>query len=158
MALSVSVLQVCNIDSSKRDAELWPDRRVDLHIVVHSLRQVPADLAESLLPKGAGQSAQQHHNGAAKTGRSEDAGPLHDAGALSSGQGLPETQEAGPRLIFRTDGPQALARGTPSPAEDKALFDHIRRCAVVGSAVSHICTCSLLAAFLFWLPALHCPG
>ena len=31
-----------------------------------------------------------------------------------------------PRVIFRTDGPQELARNAPD--EDVALFDHIRRC------------------------------
>lgn len=41
---------MCNIDSSKRDAELWPDGRVDLHLLVHSLVQVPLDLVERLLP------------------------------------------------------------------------------------------------------------
>jgi hypothetical protein len=32
------------------------------------------------------------------------------------------------KLVFRTDGPQALARGTPRPEEDKKLFEFVHRC------------------------------
>lgn len=33
---------MCNIEASQRAKELWPDGRVDLHLLVHSLKQVRA--------------------------------------------------------------------------------------------------------------------
>jgi hypothetical protein len=91
-------LQVCNIDKHKRSKGLLLDQKVDLHILVHSLTQLPIDLMEALLPK-------------------------------ASDGGIDR-----PKVLFRTDGPHALTRGSfrVIPEEDKELFKLVARYEIFG--------------------------
>jgi hypothetical protein len=118
----VLCLQVANIDSRKRDAELtrWRGAPPHLHVLVHSLQQIPRDLVDTMLPTRAPSS----HSSAADA----RADGTFDSSAAGGHRG---DDAALPRVIFRTDGPAALARGTPRPEEDRALFEHIRRCVML---------------------------
>jgi hypothetical protein len=91
--ISLHGLQVCNIDNKKRAEELPSGMHVDLHILAHSLTQLPLDLMDALLPT------------------------------------VSDDQANIPRVLFRTDGPHALARGSfrVIPEEDKELFKLVAR-------------------------------
>jgi hypothetical protein len=90
---SLHGLQVCNIDNKKRAKELPSGVHVDLHIVAHSLTQLPLDLMDELLPNVSGGKANV------------------------------------PRVVFRTDGPRVLTRGSfrVMRKEDTELFKLMAR-------------------------------